>query len=452
MTEPSLVVDFGTCFSSAATVTGQDVHLVNEPASGSLAWSSAVFLDGEKLLVGTLAENRKRRDPAAYRTEFKRDLGQAEGIVLGDRSFAPQELVTAVLMALKREAERIAGSTITRGVITVPASYTFADQRRALMIAAAEAAGLRTVELLAEPVAAVFAPVLGTPLRPGELVLVYDFGGGTFDTALVRIGEPAHEILGNAALDDCGGRDVDALLAAQLEAEADQWLTSLLGAPTPAEEKAAALRLHMALGDVARNMKHQLSETTEAEDFLIPTAPASRLSRAELAALATPMVRRTVNCCRDLIRRLDVSTADISAVLLVGGTTRMPIVAEILGREIGRPLRQTDDPDLAVVRGAAQWAMSNAVRQIPPLPHAPGTALLSWEAPHGRLLRWLVPIGAPYEAGTPLVRVRLDDGSLWDLAASVAGRLDQVLAAPGSEYDPGQCLAVAAQAKTESGA
>ena len=452
MAEPSLIVDLGTCFSSAATVTEREIQLVKEPVSGSFAWSSAVFLDGEKLLVGALAESRKRRDPTAYRTEFKRDLGQLEGIVLRDRSYAPQELVTAVLTALKSEAERIAGSAITRGVVTVPASYTFADQRRTLMIAAAEATGLRTVELLAEPVAAVFAPILGTPLRSGELVLVYDFGGGTFDTALVRIGEPVHEILGNAALDDCGGRDLDALLASQLQAEANEWLTSLLAAPTPAQEQAAALRLRMALGDVARGMKHQLSETTEAEDYLIPTAPASRLSRPELAALATPMVRRTVNCCRDLIGRLDVSTREISAVLLVGGTTRMPIVAEILDRELGRPLRQTDDPDLAVVRGAAQWARSNAVRQIPPLPHLPGTALLSWEVPHGRLLRWLVPVGTPYEAGTPLARVRLDDGTVWDLTANTAGQLDRALAAPGSEYDSNQCLAVAVQQGTGNGA
>lgn len=448
MAEPTLIVDFGTCFSSAATVTGRDIHLVAEPASGSFAWSSAVFLDGGRLLVGALADSRKRRDPAAYRTEFKRDLGQVEDIPLGARSYAAQELVTAVLMGLKSEAERTTSTAITRGVVTVPASYTFADRRRALMIAAAEAIGLRTVELLAEPVAAVFAPMLGSPLRSGELVLVYDFGGGTFDTAVVRIGEQTHEILGNDALDDCGGRDLDALLASRLRAEADEWLTSWLAASAPEQKSATALRVRMALGDVARDMKHQLSGTMEAEEFLIPTAPASRLSRPELAALATPLVRRTVNCCRDLMKRLDVSTTDISAVLLVGGTTRMPIVAEILDRELGRPLRQTEDPDLAVVRGAAYWARSNAVRQIPPLPHPPGTALLSWKVPHGRLLRWLIPVGARYAAGTPLARVRLDDGTLWDLTAGTAGQLHQVLAAAGSEYDSDECLAIAVQQST----
>ena len=87
-----------------------------------------------------------------------------------------------------------------------------------MLISAAEATGLRTVELLPEPVAAVFAPVMGQPPSPGDLVLVYDFGGGTFDTALVRIGAEQHEVLGSAALDDCGGLDLDAVLTSSLTA------------------------------------------------------------------------------------------------------------------------------------------------------------------------------------------------------------------------------------------
>ena len=94
---------------------------------------------------------------------------------------------------------------------------------------------------MAEPVAAAFAPVVGGAFEPGQLVLVYDFGGGTFDTALVRIGESQHEVLGSAALDDCGGSDLDALLVTGLETEGKPWLKSALDA-TPGDKRTAQLR------------------------------------------------------------------------------------------------------------------------------------------------------------------------------------------------------------------
>src|SRR5262249_12344462 len=153
--------------------------------------------------------------------------------------------------ALKAEAQKLAGGPIIRCVLTVPASYGRADQRRALMISAAEATRLSTVELLAEPVAAVFAPVIGLAPRPGEPILVYGFGGGTFDTAVVEIGSgTAHEVRGSAALDDCGGLDLDALLISQLTTDAGGWLEPTLGATAPAGDGTTSLRLKMTLGDV----------------------------------------------------------------------------------------------------------------------------------------------------------------------------------------------------------
>jgi molecular chaperone DnaK len=108
--EPVLAIDFGTCFSSAAVVTADgDVRPVPEPVNSSYAWPSAVFEDGDDLLVGIQAERRKRQDPAAYRAEFKRDLGQDEPIVLSGHSYLPQELVSAVVAKLKTAAEKLTG-------------------------------------------------------------------------------------------------------------------------------------------------------------------------------------------------------------------------------------------------------------------------------------------------------------------------------------------------------
>jgi molecular chaperone DnaK len=440
--EPILVVDFGTCFSSAAVLTSTEPQLIREPMTGNLGWPSAVFADGGQLLVGSPATARRNRDPANFRGELKRYLGQEQGIVLGNRSYLPQELVTAVLAALKAEAERVAGGPISRAVLTVPASYGLADQRRKLMIAAAESIGLQTVELLAEPVAAVFAPVIGARPQSNQVVLVYDFGGGTFDTALVRTGTAGCQVLGSAALDDCGGLDLDALLVSRLTDDASGWLTSA-SRTRRATDASTSLRLRATFGDVARNLKHQLSDTVTAEEFVLPDSPSARLSRPELTLLAAPLLDRTVECCRDLLKQLDVPVSELSAIITVGGSTRMPAVAETLEHAFGIELRRADDPDLAVVRGAAQWAMSYAVRSAPPLPPSPGSTLLRWMIPPARLLRWLVPLGAAYQEGTPLARVRYDDGTIWDLCASRPGQLAQVLVGPGDELSNVLWLAIA---------
>jgi len=434
--EPILIVDFGTCFSSAAVISGAGVQLVMEPATGSYAWPSSVYLDDGRLLVGTPAESRKNRDPARYRSEIKRYLGQNADIVLGQRSYRPAELVTAILAALKAEAQKLAAGPISRAVLTVPASYGHADQRRALMISAAGATGLSRVELLSEPAAAVFAPVIGPPLRADDLMLVYDFGGGTFDTAVVRISSgTAHEVLGSAALDDCGGLDLDALLVSRLTPSTATWLAPALSTGAPAGTADTALRVKVTLGDVARHLKHQLSVIHEAEEFVLPNAPSARLSRAELATLAAPLLDRTVECCRDLLQRLGVEARDISGAVTVGGSTRMPAVAGALSAAFGFPLRRADDPDLAVVRGAAQWACSNAVRAIAPRPRDPDSVMLRWMIPSAELLRWLVPPGTPYQAGAPLARVRYDDGTLWDLCAARPGRLTELFAGPGQRVN-----------------
>ena len=442
---PVLVVDFGTTSSAAVVVAGDEAWPVPEPVTGAATWPSAVFWDGQRMLVGTLAERRKRSEPESFAAEFKRGLAADTSMVLGRRRFRPVEQVVALLTALRAEAERLHGGPITRALMTVPASYGPGDPRRARMLAAAEAAGLDPVELLPEPVAAAFAPVAGPPFTPGDLVLVYDLGGGTFDTALLRIGERWHEVLGQAALDDCGGRDIDALLAARIDAEGQAWLAPLLSsaAATPADP--AALRLGMAVTDFAQRLKHQLSDTSAVEDFFLPNAPAYRLSRPDLAALAAPLLARTVACCTDLLARVGVAPYQIAAVLTVGGGSRMPAVAEHLQQSLRLPLRTVDEPDLAVARGAARWLPPSGPRRVPAATSPEPSVPLSFAIPggSGHLLRWLVAPGQAYAAGVPLARVRLPSGALWDLAARVPGTLDRLLAAPGTEVTTHDWLALA---------
>ncbi|MDG4767542.1 Hsp70 family protein [Solwaraspora sp. WMMD406] len=442
--QPVLVVDFGTTSSAAAVVVGETSHLVPDPVTGAATWPSAVHWDGESMIVGALAERRKRSEPTAYATEFKRGMAADVPMVLGDRRFRPIEQVAAVLTALRAEAERRYGAPVRRTVVTIPASYGPDDPRRAQMIAAAEAAGLGPVELLPEPVAAAFAPVAGPPPVPGELVLVYDLGGGTFDTALVRIDERWHEVLGHSAIDDCGGRDIDSLLANRIHSDGQQWLAPLLVSAANSQSAPATLRLGMAVTDFAKRIKHQLSDTPTVEDFLLPDTPAYRLTRAELAELAAPLLDRTIACCRQLLDELGVPPAGLGSVLLVGGGARMPAVAEAVHHAFGRPLRQVEEPELATVLGAARWLPRSGPRTIRASTDTSQMVPLSFVLPGGwaQLLRWLIVPGQPYPAGTPLARVRLAGGTLWDLVAATPGTIDRLLVPPGSEVASHQWLAL----------
>ncbi|HET9519081.1 MAG TPA: Hsp70 family protein, partial [Actinoplanes sp.] len=310
--DATLVIDFGNTSSAAALVSGGQSRLLPEPVSGSLSWPSAVYWDGRQMLIGTLAEHHRQRDPAGYGVDFKRGLGVDAVSRLGTHSFRAVEQVAAMLTALRMEAERVEGGPVRRALITVPASYAPGDPRRAWMIAAGEAAGFGAVELLPEPVAAANAPVAGPGMAVGDLVLVYDLGGGTFDAALVRIGADVPEIIGHAAVDECGGRDIDLLLSRRITETGQDWL-----APLTTADDATARRLSMAVTEFAQQIKHQLSSAPSVEDYLMPSAPAFRLDQAELAALSAPVLNRTVACCRQLLARLDVPVADVATVLLV---------------------------------------------------------------------------------------------------------------------------------------
>ncbi len=438
--EAMLVIDFGNTSSAAALVSGDRSRLVPEPVSGALSWPSAVYWDGRQMLIGTLAEHHRQRDPGGYGADFKRGLAVDAVSVLGTHRFRAVEQVAAMLTALRMEAERIEAGPVRRALITVPASYGPADPRRAWMVAAGEAAGFTAVELLPEPVAAAYAPVAGPGMAAGDLVLVYDLGGGTFDTALVRIGEDTPDVLGHAAVDECGGRDIDTLLSHRIAEAGKQWLEPL----TTADET-TTLRLSMAVTEFAQQVKHQLSDAASVEDYLLPSAPPYRLDQQELAALAAPVLTRTVVCCRQLLARLDVPLTRVATILLVGGGSRMPAVVDLLAREFGRPLRRVEEPDLATVRGAVRWLEHSGSRRVPAVQPQGRAVPLAFAVPGGdaRLLRWLVSPGEAYTTGQVLGRVRLPGGSSWALTAAADGTVDRMLVTPGEQVAAGQWLALA---------
>ncbi|GAA0802299.1 Hsp70 family protein [Spirilliplanes yamanashiensis] len=431
---PCLVVDLGDDACSAALVTGGVAHLVPEPVSGLYRWPSAVYWDGRQMLVGTLALHRRPADPGGFAAGFKRALASPEAQPLGGARFRPVEQVAAVLTALRLEACRLAGEELDRALLTVPAGQPPGDPRRGWLVAAAEAAGFATVELLPEPVAAAHAPVAGPGLAEGDLVLVYDLGHSGCQLALVRIGAHAPQVLGFAEASGCGGGDLDELLAA-----------GVARLPYAARLGAAPEWRGPALTEFARRLRHQLSDADLVEDWLLPDAPAYRLSRAELAEMAAPLLDRTVHAARHLLARLHVPADRVATVLLAGGGARLPAAVDALSRAFGRPLRRMEDPELATVRGAARWLLHAAPRRVAAAEPAGRAVPLAFAVPGGtaRLLRWLVAPGGAFAAGQALGRVRLPDGALWDLTAAADGTLGPQLVAEGAEVSAGQWLALA---------
>lgn len=439
--DPVLVVDIGNTSSSAVLVGSAGTRLLAEPVSAASSWPSAVFWDGRQMLVGTQAEHHRQLDPASFGVDFKRGLTTDTSTQLGGQRFRAVQLIAALLTALRLEADRVHGAPVRRALVTVPTGYRPGDPRRAWMVAAAEAAGFAGVELLDEAVAVGHAATADTSMAAGDLVLVYAFGSSAFDVAVVRVGEQVAHVLGHASVDDCGSRDIDSLLSRRISEAGRPWLDPLISGAAGSD---TALRLSMAVTEFAQLIKHQLTDSAVAEDYLLPTAPPYRLDRPELAALAAPVLNRTVACCRQLLARLDVPAGRVDTILLVGGGSRMPAVVDLLAREFGRPLRRVEEPELATVRGAVRWLQHSTSREVPAV-HGPGRATpLACTLPGGsaRLHRWLVEPGDGYPAGRALARVRLPDGALWDLTAAVDGTMERVLVQPGTEFATGQWLAV----------
>lgn len=447
--EHVLAVDFGTSTTRAVLVgaDGRD-RVVKDPMSGSWRWASAVFADESGLRFGAAAQAGQQVDPARYLREFKRLLGRRESVRLGGTAVSCTELVARLLAAVRDEATAMlpAGSRVTRAVVTVPAGYAPEGLQWTAMLQACERAGFEDTELLSEPVAAALGCRPPEHLPAGATALVYDLGGGTFDTALLRYDADPREhgraalmprVLGHASLDSCGGRDIDGALMRWLRSTCAQWLEPLL-----AEGDPAALGRVLALADFARKVKHRLSGVDAVEDRLFPESPVVQLSRERLVVLCQDLIARTVDCCRGLLHRHDVSPDDITHVLMTGGGSRMPAVRSAVEAALRRPLTRAEDPDLAVVLGARLWAAGQGGRRLPAHRPAPGTEALSWRIPGGsaRLVRWLRAPGDAYGAGTTLARVRLTDGSLHDLTAAGPGRVLRRHAAPAQRVADGDWL------------
>ena len=353
MNEWSLGIDFGTSYTVAAVATGTSVSGVDVESNGRDRIPSSVFLTEEgEILVGTAAQHQAVFAPSRYEPTPKRLIGDGD-VFLEDRLVPVAELAAAVLRRVYTEACRQQGERAPTSIrLTHPAGWT--ETRVAVLRDAAERAGLPAATMVPEPVAAALR-IAFQVTDPGRQIAVYDFGGGTFDAAVLRRTDRAFEVSGPpAGRDPLGGEDVDDLIIDYVgdfvgEEQRDGW--TQLRSPTDIRWRRAAAGLR---AEVQR-AKETLSEVAACQLWIPGLEREVQLTRAELEKLIAADVEATVDTLELALRDADVAPDQLAGLYLVGGSSRIPLVAATIWRRLGvRPAVQ-DNPKAVVAMGAAGW-------------------------------------------------------------------------------------------------
>ncbi|WP_433783833.1 Hsp70 family protein [Actinomycetospora sp. CA-101289] len=391
MTEWSLAVDFGTTFTTAAMVSGETVNILE--LDGSVKIPSAVALDDEgELVVGLASGDEAGWPPERVERNPKRSLGRTRHLVLDGTPIPVADAVAALLRAIADEGTRRRnGVPPTKLVLTHPVRWS--ASRRAELAAAAIAAGLPEPIMVAEPVAAAMH-YLDESIAPGDLVAVYDLGGGTFDAAVLRRTSDGLELAGEPGGNaDLGGERLDDLLygmvGARLSAEhSELWEQMAAGSTPTARRQAAELRRDV------RRAKEALSRQQAYTVHIAAVGADLRITRPEFEALVTAPLRDTVDELAATIERCDVAAGDVAAIYLVGGASRIPLVTRLVSERFGELPATFDDPKSVVVLGAAGLVRDRPAAVPETAPAAPAPVYAEPVAP-----TVTPPLGTPVAAG-----------------------------------------------------
>jgi actin-like ATPase involved in cell morphogenesis len=346
----SLGVDFGTSHT-IAVVRRADGSLRPLLFDGAPLMPSAVCADADGgLLVGRDAVHAGRRHPERFEPNPKR-LIDRPSTLLGEQEFPVPDLIAAVLRAVAEECRRVVGNP-AQVTLTVPAEW--GPARRRVVEDAAARAGLGRVRLVPEPVAAAtyYAEALKHRMAVGSSIVVYDLGAGTFDASVVRRTDDGFTTVALDGRSDLGGLDIDAALIEHLGGtygDREGW--KRLMNPSTVEER----RHFRDFQEEIRGAKERLSRHQQS-DFGIPLLDVeAHLTRAELEAIAQPHLEQTIRVTQAVIRAAGLDIEASAGVFLVGGASRMPLVATMLHRALGLAPTVLDQPEIVVAEGSVLW-------------------------------------------------------------------------------------------------
>ena len=363
-----LGIDLGTTNSAVALVNEHGVPEIIPNREGEYITPSVVFFDGHEAIVGRVAKRSAGLDPDNIVQHVKREMGSKSWRFYpsGGGEYSPESISALILRRLKEDAETIRGEPFTHAVISVPAY--FADPERQATQDAAEMAGLTPVRIINEPTAAALAYGLDSTSEE-ELVVVYDLGGGTFDASILRVTPDDLVVLGTGGDRALGGVDWDNAIIEWLD---DQFVEG--GGPTMLDEDSDPAGLQD-LRDKAETAKHTLSQMRQTK--IVLSAGASHqtitLTRDTFEEITADLLARTETRMEIVLEEAGLRWPDISKVLLVGGSTKMPAVADMLARVSGLTPSREVHPDEAVALGAAvQAALVGRTMEPPAAPRSAG--------------------------------------------------------------------------------
>ncbi len=343
-----LGIDLGTTNSVMAVVEGGEPVVIPNAEGGRTTPSVvAVSKTGERL-VGLPAKRQAVMNPDRTVMSIKRAMGTKEGRTIDGKDYSPEQISAMILQKLKRDAEAYLGEPVTQAVITVPAYFD--DAQRTATKNAGEIAGLEVLRIINEPTAAALA--YGLEDKEYKKILVYDLGGGTFDVSLLDVGDGVFEVTATSGNTRLGGDDFDERVI--------DWLAEEFKRENGIDLRADRQALQR-LREAAEKAKCELSSTTSTH-ISLPFITADQdgpkhleadLSRAKFEELCFDLFEKTLGPFRQAVRDSGINVADLNEVILVGGSTRIPAVQQLVERETKKEPCRGVNPDEVVAVGAA---------------------------------------------------------------------------------------------------
>ena len=342
-------IDLGTTNSCVAVMEGGEAVVIPNAEGARTTPSVVAFAKTGERMVGQVAKRQAITNPDRTISSIKREMGSNYKVNIDGKSYTPQEISAMVLQKLKADAEAYLGTTVTEAVITVPAYFT--DAQRQATKDAGKIAGLDVKRIINEPTAAALAYGLDKE-KNDQKIMVYDLGGGTFDVSVLEIGDGVIDVLATAGNNRLGGDDFDACITDYLVSEFKKTEGIDLSS-----DKVAMQRLR----EAAEKAKVELSGVTTSNinlpyitaDATGPKHLDMTLSRAKFNELTHHLVEKTSGPVKQALSDAGLKPSDISKVLLVGGSSRIPAVQEMVKSLIGKDGFKGINPDECVAIGAA---------------------------------------------------------------------------------------------------
>ena len=341
-------IDLGTTNSCVAVMEGGEPVVIPNAEGSRTTPSVVAFSKSGERLVGQIAKRQAVTNPENTVISIKRKMGTNEKVDIDGEKFSPQEISAMILQKLKADAENYLGQKITQAVITVPAY--FSDSQRQATKDAGKIAGLEVLRIINEPTAAALA--YGMDKEQDQKIMIYDLGGGTFDVSILDIGDGVFEVLSTNGNTHLGGDDFDQKIIDYLVAEfkKDQGIDL-------STDKAAMQRLK----EAAEKAKIELSGVQQTQinlPFITADATGPKhldvtLTRAKFEELIHDLVEATAGPVNQALKDAGLTANDIHKVLLVGGSTRVPAVQEVVKRITGKEPDKGINPDECVAIGAS---------------------------------------------------------------------------------------------------